>query len=170
MIEDLKDMTCEEFQAQMAELIGSGEDASSHPHVQNCELAGALLADLETIAEAAGSYSPSWTRPTACGSSIESAINEEEGKSSRQRLLSTRARHHFPDRKAYAMPLDPRSKPSSYPSSATLTVHEPWPITFREQSYVRALQDPEDAKARPSRSRRVRAARTPTAGKRPGEP
>ena len=49
MTDDLKNMTCEEFQAQMPELISTGADASEHPHVQNCDLCRALLADLETI-------------------------------------------------------------------------------------------------------------------------
>ena len=46
-------MSCAEFQAQLPELIGSGEDVPAHPHLQSCELCRALLADLETIAEAA---------------------------------------------------------------------------------------------------------------------
>ena len=48
-----REMSCAEFQAQLPELIGSGADASAHPHIQSCELCRALLADLETIAEAA---------------------------------------------------------------------------------------------------------------------
>ena len=53
MTSDPNKMSCAEFQAQLPDLIGSGADAGSHPHVQNCELCRALLADLETIAEAA---------------------------------------------------------------------------------------------------------------------
>ncbi len=53
MIADRNNLNCQEFQAQMADLIGSGEDAASHPHLQGCPRCRALLADLETIAEAA---------------------------------------------------------------------------------------------------------------------
>ena len=45
--------SCLAFQAQLPELISSGENASSLPHIQSCELCRALLSDLETIAEAA---------------------------------------------------------------------------------------------------------------------
>ena len=51
-------MSCAEFQAQLPELIGSGADAAAHPHIQSCELCRALLADLETIAEAARQLFP----------------------------------------------------------------------------------------------------------------
>ena len=36
-------MSCQEFQAQLADLIGSGEDVSTHPHLQSCELCRALV-------------------------------------------------------------------------------------------------------------------------------
>lgn len=79
MSDDLKDMSCEEFQARMPELIGSGEDASAHPHVQNCELCRALLADLETIAEAARRLFPVVDPPEHLWEQIEHAIKEEDG-------------------------------------------------------------------------------------------
>jgi hypothetical protein len=78
MINQSKDMTCEEFQAQMPELIGSGVDASAHPHVQNCALCSALLADLETIAEAARQLFPVEDPPDRLWEQIESAIKQEE--------------------------------------------------------------------------------------------
>ena len=53
MTGDASNLSCAEFQAQLPELIGTGEDISSHPHLQTCEVCPALLADLETIAEAA---------------------------------------------------------------------------------------------------------------------
>ena len=84
MIEDPKNMTCQEFQAQMADFIGTGEDASVHPHVQNCDLCRALLADLQTIAEAARQLFPVVDPPDSLWEHIESAINKEEGESSRQ--------------------------------------------------------------------------------------
>jgi predicted anti-sigma-YlaC factor YlaD len=58
MIGDASNLTCTEFQEQLSELIGTGEDISSHPHLQTCELCRALLADLETIAAAARELFP----------------------------------------------------------------------------------------------------------------
>lgn len=77
MIQDPKNMTCEEFQAHMPELIGSGEDASAHPHVQNCALCRALLADLETIAEAARQLFPVEDPSDRVWDQIQSAIKQE---------------------------------------------------------------------------------------------
>lgn len=77
MIQDPKNMTCEEFQAQMPELIGSGVDASAHPHVQNCALCSALLADLETIAEAARQLFPVEDPSDRVWDQIQSAIKQE---------------------------------------------------------------------------------------------
>jgi hypothetical protein len=70
-------MSCAEFQAQLPELIGSGEDASTHPHLQNCDLCRALLADLETIAEAARQLFPVVEPPEDLWEHIESAIKDE---------------------------------------------------------------------------------------------
>jgi hypothetical protein len=53
MSQDPESMTCQEFQEQLAELIGSGADVENHPHLKNCDLCKALLRDLETIAKAA---------------------------------------------------------------------------------------------------------------------
>jgi hypothetical protein len=53
MAGDPKKMTCAEFQALLPELMSSGEVAVVRPHAQTCELCRMLLADLETIAEAA---------------------------------------------------------------------------------------------------------------------
>jgi hypothetical protein len=75
-------MTCEEFQSQMADLISSGADASSHPHVQSCDLCRALLADLETIAAAARELFPVEDPSDRVWQQIQSAIQEEEGKPS----------------------------------------------------------------------------------------
>jgi hypothetical protein len=83
MINNLKNMTCEEFHDQMADLIGSGVDASAHPHVQNCALCRALLADLETIAEAARQLLPVVDPPDHLWKQIEHAIREQEGDSGR---------------------------------------------------------------------------------------
>ena len=58
MSDDPGKMSCAEFQAQLPELIGSGANAADHPHIRNCELCRSLLADLETIAEAAKGSTP----------------------------------------------------------------------------------------------------------------
>ena len=79
MTGDPRKMRCEEFQAQLSELIGSGEDVAAHPHVQNCDRCRALLADLETIAEAARQLFPSVEPPDKIWEQIESAI-QREGK------------------------------------------------------------------------------------------
>ncbi len=73
-------LTCAEFQAQLPELIGSGARITDHPHVQNCELCRALLADLETIAEAARQLFPTVEPPDRLWEQIESAIKQEAGE------------------------------------------------------------------------------------------
>jgi len=73
-------MSCAEFQAQLPELIGAGVDASAHPHIRNCELCRALLADLETIAEAARQLLPVVDPPEDLWAHIESAIKDEDGE------------------------------------------------------------------------------------------
>jgi hypothetical protein len=69
---------CAEFQARLPELIGSGEDMSVNPHIQSCELCRALLADLESIAEAARQLFPIVEPPDNLWEQIESAIRDEE--------------------------------------------------------------------------------------------
>ena len=83
MTKDPNSLSCEEFQAQLPELVGSGEDVAKHPHVQNCELCRALLADLETIAEAARQLFPIQQPKEDLWERIESAIKEEEGSTTR---------------------------------------------------------------------------------------
>lgn len=78
MTEEPENMTCQEFQSQLAELIGSGEDVASHPHLQSCARCRALLADLETIAEAARQLLPIEPPKEDLWERIESAIKEEE--------------------------------------------------------------------------------------------
>lgn len=80
MTENPRNMTCEEFQAQMAELIGSGEDLSLHPHVQTCALCRALLNDLETIAEAARQLFPVEDPPDTLWEKLETALKHEQGQ------------------------------------------------------------------------------------------
>ena len=79
MTGDPKKLSCADFQAHLPELIGSGEDVAAHPHVQTCELCRALLADLETIAEAARQLFPSAEPSDQVWEHIESAIKKDEG-------------------------------------------------------------------------------------------
>lgn len=77
MTADRTELSCAEFQAQLPELIGSGS-AADHPHLQSCELCCALLADLETIAEAARQLFPSDEPPDEVWEHIESAIKKQD--------------------------------------------------------------------------------------------
>ena len=77
MTHDPRNMTCQEFQAHLPELIGSGEDASSHPHVLNCSLCRTLLSELETIAEAARQLFPVEDPPDRVWKQIETAIKQD---------------------------------------------------------------------------------------------
>ena len=70
-------MACEQFQARLPELIGSGENLEGHPHLQHCPLCRALLADLETIAEAARQLFPAAEPPDDLWLQIESALQKE---------------------------------------------------------------------------------------------
>jgi hypothetical protein len=77
MTDDPGKMSCAEFQAQMPELIASGANAAEHDHVKSCDLCRALLADLETIAEAARQLFPSVEPPDKLWAQIESAIKSD---------------------------------------------------------------------------------------------
>jgi hypothetical protein len=79
MNKEANNLTCAEFQAQLPELIGTGENIADHPHIQSCELCRALLADLETIAEAARQLFPVVEPPDDLWEHIELAIKNEEG-------------------------------------------------------------------------------------------
>jgi hypothetical protein len=70
-------VSCAEFQAQLPDLIGSGS-ATGHPHLQSCELCGALMADLETIAEAARQLFPGVEPPDEVWENIESALKKQD--------------------------------------------------------------------------------------------
>jgi len=79
MTQDRDKMSCQEFQAQLPELVGSGQDLAAHPHYQSCALCRALLAELETIAEAARQLFPSVEPREDLWKQIESRMNDEEG-------------------------------------------------------------------------------------------
>ncbi|MGA7859155.1 MAG: hypothetical protein WCA11_14565 [Terracidiphilus sp.] len=83
MTTDPNNSNCQEFQDQLAELIGSGEDASSHPHMRSCSRCRALLTELEAIAEAARQLLPVQQPKEDLWDRIESAIKEEDESSKR---------------------------------------------------------------------------------------
>jgi hypothetical protein len=80
MTSDLNKASCADFQSRLADMIGAGEDLSHHPHIVSCELCRALLADLETIAEAARQLLPAVEPPDLVWQQIESAIKDKESK------------------------------------------------------------------------------------------
>ena len=82
MTDNRNNMSCAEFQNQLAELIGTGADVSSHPHVQSCDLCRAFLTELEAIAAAARELFPVEDPPDRVWEQIQSALQEEEGKTS----------------------------------------------------------------------------------------
>jgi hypothetical protein len=81
MSEEITKISCAEFQAQLPDLIGSGENIADHAHLQSCENCKALLADLETIAEAARQLFPIVEPPDDLWEHIESAMRSEEAAS-----------------------------------------------------------------------------------------
>lgn len=79
MTPDPKDMTCREFQERLADLIGSGALVTSHPHYASCGNCRALVAQLETIAEAARQLLPIEEEPKEdLWDRIELAIRREK--------------------------------------------------------------------------------------------
>jgi hypothetical protein len=74
MNDNTSKMSCVEFQDRMAELIGSGQDLTAHPHVKDCADCRALLAELKAIADAARELFPSVEPPDEVWEHIESAI------------------------------------------------------------------------------------------------
>ena len=76
--DDIHKMSCEEFQAGLPQLIGSGENVADHAHLQECELCRALLAELETIAEAARQLFPIEEPPDGLWAQIERKIKNQE--------------------------------------------------------------------------------------------
>lgn len=77
---DSKSMTCEEFQSQLAELVGSGADVLNHPHIRDCKNnCRQLYSDLQTIAEAARQLFPDEQPEDNLWERIESAIKKGDG-------------------------------------------------------------------------------------------
>ena len=65
---------CIDFQGHLPELIGTGADLSNNPHISSCLLCHALLADLQTIADAARQLMPAIEPPDEVWEHIELAI------------------------------------------------------------------------------------------------
>lgn len=76
---DRENMTCQEFQEQLAEMIGAGVDVSNHPHLRSCENCKALLKDLQTIADAAKQLLPIEQPKEELWERIEMAIKHDDG-------------------------------------------------------------------------------------------
>jgi predicted anti-sigma-YlaC factor YlaD len=76
MTVDQKSMSCEEFQSQLAELVGSGANVSNHPHIKECDNCRRLYQDLQTIADAAKQLFPDQQPEDDLWERIESAIKK----------------------------------------------------------------------------------------------
>jgi hypothetical protein len=76
---DPKPMSCEEFQEQLSDFVGSGVDLENHPHFRDCEICKQLYRELETIAEAARRLFPDRQPEDNLWDRIESAIKREDG-------------------------------------------------------------------------------------------
>jgi predicted anti-sigma-YlaC factor YlaD len=77
MRKEASNLSCAEFQAQLPELIGSGTRIAEHEHLRTCDNCRALLADLETIAEAARQLFPVVEPPDDLWEQIETAMRNE---------------------------------------------------------------------------------------------
>ncbi|HEV2274806.1 MAG TPA: hypothetical protein VGR96_11610 [Acidobacteriaceae bacterium] len=78
MIMDPKSMSCEEFQEQLADLVGSGADVVNHPHIKTCQNnCLRLYEDLQTIADAARQLLQDQQPEDNLWERIESAIKKK---------------------------------------------------------------------------------------------
>jgi predicted anti-sigma-YlaC factor YlaD len=74
-----KTMSCEVFQSQLSDLVGSGADIENHPHIKECDICRQLYQELQTIADAARQLFPDQQPEDKLWDRIESAIKEEDG-------------------------------------------------------------------------------------------
>ena len=79
MTTDPKSMSCEEFQSQLSDLVGSGVDVENHQHIKECDICRQLYQELQTIAEAARRLFPDQQPEDNLWERIESAIKREDG-------------------------------------------------------------------------------------------
>lgn len=76
---DPKSMNCEEFRAQLSDLVGSGADVENHPHIKECEICRQLYQELQVIADAAKQLFADQQPEDNLWERIESAIKKEDG-------------------------------------------------------------------------------------------
>jgi len=79
MTTDPKSLSCEEFQAQLSDLVGSGADVGNHPHIQDCAICRQLYEELQTIADAARQLFADQQPEDHLWERIETAIKKEDG-------------------------------------------------------------------------------------------
>jgi predicted anti-sigma-YlaC factor YlaD len=79
MTTDPKSMTCEEFQAQLSDLVGSGAVVENHPHIKECAICRELYEQLKAIADAAKQLFPDQEPEDHLWERIETAIKKEDG-------------------------------------------------------------------------------------------
>jgi len=79
MTTDPKSMRCEQFQAQLSDLVGSGADVDNHSHIRECDICRQLYQELKIIAEAARQMFPDEQPEDNLWERIESAIKKEDG-------------------------------------------------------------------------------------------
>jgi hypothetical protein len=68
---------CEEFQKQLPELLGEGQDLSNIEHLKTCETCAALVRDLEYIAAQAKLLLPIHDPSPSVWEHIHSALAKE---------------------------------------------------------------------------------------------
>jgi hypothetical protein len=78
MTTDPKSMSCEEFQSQLSDLVGSGADVENHPHIKECDICRQLYEELQTIADAARQLFADQQPEDSLWERIESAIKKED--------------------------------------------------------------------------------------------
>jgi hypothetical protein len=72
-------LSCEQFHAQLPDLIGSGQDLSHHPHLDTCPSCRSLVRDLEYIAAQARLLLPAEDDPSpSVWSGIASRLKDEK--------------------------------------------------------------------------------------------
>ncbi len=76
MIQTPDDMSCAEFQARLADFIGSGEDVAHHSHIRQCDHCRILFSDIQTIATTARELFPVVEPPEEVWENIELAIKD----------------------------------------------------------------------------------------------
>ncbi len=71
-------ITCEDFQAHLPELFGSGADLKSQPHLKTCEQCASLVRDLEYIAQQAKLLLPIHDPSPAVWDNIQTTLSGQK--------------------------------------------------------------------------------------------